>query len=322
MTRALLAIVALLLAGCASGPQLSFAIIGDMGYRASEEPQVENVLRELNAAPLAFVAHVGDLGSPLAGSCSDELLAKRLAQFRASAHPLVYTPGDNEWTDCHDGQGVKGGNPLERLAVVRAMFFKEEQSLGQRKLPLIRQGGAYRENARWEAGGVTFLTLHVVGSNNGLGRTPAGDEEWARRRDAVLAWLRTGFESARAAGARGVMVILHANMYPELPPFPGEGPKQPSGFAEVRAALESETRAFGRPVVLVHGDSHYFRVDKPLLVRRGGGVPVANFTRAESFGSPFIHWVHVSIDAGNPEVFTFRPRIVASNLRAGGAKSE
>jgi hypothetical protein len=111
------------------------------------------------------------------------------------------------------------------------------------------------------------------------------------------------------------MVILHANMYPELPPFPGEGPKRPSGFAEVRAAFEREARAFGKPVVLVHGDSHYFRVDKPLLVRRGGGVPVANLTRVEVFGSPFHHWVQVTMDAGNPEVFTFRPRLVEANTR-------
>jgi hypothetical protein len=150
----LAAALSLVLAGCASAQQFSFALIGDMGYRASEEPQLENVLREVNAAPLAFVAHVGDLGSPAAGSCTDELLAKRLAQFQALAHPLIYTPGDNEWTDCHDGQGVKGGNPLQRLPVVRGMFFKDEQSLGQRKLPLVRQAGITRENARWEMGGV------------------------------------------------------------------------------------------------------------------------------------------------------------------------
>jgi hypothetical protein len=311
----LAAALSLVLAGCASGPQVSFAIIGDMGYRASEEPLLENVLREVNAAPLAFVVHVGDLGSPLAGSCTDELLAKRLAQFQASAHPLIYTPGDNEWTDCHDGQGVKGGNPLQRLPVVRGMFFKDGQSLGQRKLPLVRQSGTYPENARWELGGVTFLTLHVVGSNNGLGRTPDGDEEHAKRRDATLAWLREGFADAKATAARAVMVILHANMYPELPPFPGEGPKQPSGFAEVRAALEKEARAFGRPVVLVHGDSHYFRVDKPLMIRRAGGAPLASFTRIEGFGSPFHHWVHVSIDPRDPEVFVVRPRIVEANTR-------
>ena len=312
MTRVLLAIFGFLFACGASAQSFSFALIGDTAYRPAEEPQLENMLREIDAEKLAFVVHIGDLGSPAAGSCSDELLARRLAQFQGLAHPLVYTPGDNEWTDCHDGQGVKGGQPLERLRVVRETFFKEPSSLGRRKLPLVRQSAAFPENARWEQGGVVFLTLHVVGSNNGLGRTREGDEEFVRRRDAAIAWLRAGFESARPA--RAVMLILHANMYPEFPPFPGEGPKQPSGFAEVRAALESEARAFGKPVALLHGDSHYFRVDKPLLLRRGGGAPLATLTRVESFGSPFHHWVQVTVDARDPEVFTFRPRIVAANV--------
>ena len=102
--------------------------------------------------------------------------ARRLSQFNASIHPLIYTPGDNEWTDCHDAQGTKGGNPLERLARLRSLFFADEQSLGRRKVTLTRQSRSsdpvfakYRENVRWDHGGVTFVTIHVVGSNNGLG---------------------------------------------------------------------------------------------------------------------------------------------------------
>ena len=90
------------------------------------------------------------------GACTDALRARRLAQFHASAHPLIYTPGDNEWTDCHEHKGVAGGDPLERLATLRTLFFPDEQSLGQRNIPLMRQSAArprfakYRENARWD----------------------------------------------------------------------------------------------------------------------------------------------------------------------------
>src|SRR5438552_812055 len=106
----------------------TFGLIGDLAYSPAEEPLLANVLAELNRTPLAFVVHVGDLGSPRAGSCTDELWARRLAQFRASANPLIYTPGDNEWTDCHAQQGVPGGDPLERLAKLRSLFFAGEQS--------------------------------------------------------------------------------------------------------------------------------------------------------------------------------------------------
>ena len=62
---------------------------------------------------LAFVVHDGDLksGSSL---CSDEVLRDMLDVFQASKTPLVYVPGDNEWTDCH--RASNGGyDPLERL---------------------------------------------------------------------------------------------------------------------------------------------------------------------------------------------------------------
>ena len=143
------AALALLIAGCASSPgaDFSFALIGDLGYTPAQEPMVDNLMRELNTEPLAFVVHDGDLGSPPNGSCTNELWTRRLAQFQASLHPLIYTPGDNEWTDCHAAEGAPGYEPFERLMALRATFFRTNASLGQRAIPLVRQAG-YPENAR------------------------------------------------------------------------------------------------------------------------------------------------------------------------------
>jgi hypothetical protein len=296
-------------------PPITFALIGDLGYTPAEEPALANVLADINRDTwLAFVVHVGDLASPRRG-CTDGVLEHRLEQFKTSAHPFIYTPGDNEWTDCHE-PAVKDGDPLERLTKVRAMFFNGERTLGLRTFPVNRQSegpafAKYRENARWELGGVTFLTLHVVGSNNGRGRTPEGNAEYAERNKANLAWLRQGFAHARATDARAIMVLQQANIFPEYAPFPGK-PAEPSGLAETRAVLQKEAAAFGKPVVLVHGDSHYFRIDKPMSPRPGGPV-MENFTRVEPFGSPYHHWVHVTIDPDDPNVFTFRPRMVPAN---------
>lgn len=301
----------------------TFAIIGCLGYRPEHEPWLENLLTELNKTPLAFVVHVGDLGAPPRGSCTNELWARRLAQFQASAHPLVYTPGDNEWTDCREPT-VKGGNPLERLAKLRTVFFHGDHTLGQRTFALTRQSqGAdpafakYRENVRWDFGGVTFVTLHVTGSNNGLGRTPEGDAEYGERNKANLAWLQQGFAHAKIRYSRAIVIMQQANLFPEFPPFPGT-PQNPSGFADLRVQLQKEATAFVKPVVLVHADSHFFRVDKPLSPRgvRDPNVTPAleNFTRVETFGAPYHHWVHVTADASDPNVFTFRPRLVAANV--------
>jgi hypothetical protein len=310
----------MLIGGCAHAPpaEMSFALIGDLGYTPEQEPMVNRVFADLNREPLAFVVHDGDLGSPPNGSCTDELWARRLAQFQASPHALIYTPGDNEWTDCHADEGAPGYEPLERLAALRRSFFASDRSLGQQTLALTRQSG-YPENVRWSMGEITFFTLHVVGSNNNRGRTAAGDAEYTARNAADIAWLREGFAAATAAGSRAVMIIQQANIFPQFPPFPGGGPKEPSGYTELRDALEREAIGFRRPVVLVHGDSHYFRVDKPLGFRpaRGGaGTPsLENFTRVETFGAPNHHWVQVLVSRDDPNVFTFRPRLVEGNIQ-------
>jgi hypothetical protein len=213
---------------------------------------------------------------------------------------------------------------MERLADLRAMFFTSDQTLGRRTFTVARQSqntdpvlAKYRENIRWDMGGVTFLTLHVVASNNGLGRTPEGDAEYVERNQANLEWLRHGFEHATARGSRALMVIQQANLFPMFSPFPGN-PQKSTGFSEIREELRKESKAFGKPVALIHGDSHFFRIDKPLSPMRVRNQPVKteleNFTRVETFGSPYAHWVHVTVDPDDPNVFTFRQRIVDANV--------
>jgi hypothetical protein len=307
------------------GPRsLIFGLFGDLAYNPAEEPLLQNVLDDLNKNRLDFVVHLGDLSSPRF-ACTDELLTRRLAQFRASAHPLVFTPGDNDWTDCHQGQNVAGADPLDRLAKVRGMFFEGEQSLGQRTMPLMRQSrssdptlGKYRENVRWEAGGATFVTLHIPGSNNGLGRSSDGDAEYAERNKANLNWLREAFEQAKSSNSRAIMIIQQANIFPAHFPNAGSPANDPHGFTDIRNLIEKETIAFGKPVVLVHGDSHFFRIDKPLPIRVQGSpvLPaLENFTRVETFGSPNHHWVQVMVDPDDPNVFVFRQRIVSANVQ-------
>ncbi|MGZ5090188.1 MAG: metallophosphoesterase [Burkholderiales bacterium] len=324
-------LLALIFSGCASiggsesepGPStFTFALIGDLAYVPEQEPAMDNVLSDISAAPLEFVVHVGDLAHPRFGSCTNELWARRFVQFQRVAHPLIYTPGDNDWTDCHEGEGAKGFDPFERLQSLRKLFFQGRQSLGRRTITLTRQSESsdpalqkYRENVRWTRGGVTFLTVHVVGSNNGLGRTAEGDAEYAERTRANLQWLREGFEYAKANRSRAVMVLQQANFFFDATPTATPHDMQPSGFAEIRAALEAETIAFGKPVVLVHGDTHYFRIDKPFGSTPDGRTPaLENFTRVETFGVPNHHWLQVTVEPDDPNVFTFRERIVDANL--------
>lgn len=278
------------------------------------------MIDDLNATPtLAFVVHDGDLWGEGPLECSDERYADRFALFESLVHPLIYTPGDNDWTDCWNQRFRTSYDPLERLGKVREVFFSDEFSLGQRRIRLTRQSEdprfvTYSENARWTWGGVTFLTLHLVGSNNNLGRTPEGDTEWAERTAANVAWLRAGFETARTSNSRGIAIVTQANPRFERPP------EDRVAFNDVLDALREETIASGRPVLFVHGDTHYFRVDQPMIVEGfrppapGNPPSVGNFTRLETFGTPDHHWVRVTVDYADTALFVIRPKIVEQNL--------
>jgi hypothetical protein len=290
--------------GSGDRSRFEFALIGDVPYTAIHETQYENMLAEINGEHVAFTVHDGDIksGSTL---CADAVYTTELARFERFQRPLIYTPGDNEWTDCHRANNGSY-DPLERLTLLRSVLFADPAtSHGVRELELTHQGPAYPENARWAYGRVTFATIHVVGSNNNLGRTPENDAEYAARNTANRAWLSETFDQATAAGNRGIMFVIQAN------PFEANT-AVPSGFDDFINTLRQETLAFDGQVVLVHGDTHTIRIDKPLLT--DAGVRIENFTRVETFGNPDAHWVRVSVDAHDPEVFSYQMEIVAANV--------
>jgi hypothetical protein len=322
------------LVGCSSLPALNtsgkfqIGLMGDQHYDAKSSAQFPNIMADMNRADLAFVVHVGDIGSPNFGSCKDETFYKRRDEFNQSRHPLIFTPGDNEWTDCHEA-GIP--DSLERLSKVREVFFQNDQTLGKRTFSLDQQSNdsrytKYRENARWVIGNVVFVTLHIPGSNNNFGRTPQMDAEYVERNAANLAWMKQSFDYAKKNNNLGMMILIQGN-----PQFQDTWPqrrssvlslappsKKVSGYAEFLSSLQNEVLAYNKPIALVHGDSHYFRVDKPLIVNdksgAGRGRVIENFTRVELFGYPEAHWVRATVDPSDPNLFSFQPAMVKENF--------
>lgn len=306
-----------------------FGLIGDQQYNRESVAKFPNLMEEVNRAHLAFVVHVGDFHGKFS-RCDDRLFKQRKEQFDTSTHPFIYTPGDNEWADCHTPK-TGGYDTTERLAALREIFFQGAQTLGQRKLTVTRQSDSpqfskFRENVRWRYGGVLFVTLHMVGSNNNLGRTPEADAEYRERNAANLAWLKEAFNVARRQDSKAVAIFMQADPFFEYR-LPSKrvrrlgirpAPKRPSGYTDFMSVLEQEVVAYGKKVVLLHGDTHYFRVDKPLFRGNeagpgGFGRQIENFTRVETFGFPESHWVRVVVDPDDPSVFTFKEQIVDKN---------
>ncbi len=312
--------VALLLCSAAQVPAagFDFAAIGDLPYSETDSLRFPLLRERIDAEDLAFVLHVGDFKG---GSrpCADAALESRLRMFSRFRHPVVLLPGDNEWTDCHR-EKAGSWKPLERLARLRALFFTPPgRVLGGGSLSLVSQAAdparaEFPEHVRWSREGVVFVALHIVGSRNALAgfpaRTPEDDAEVARRTGAAIAWMREGFRVARETDAPGLLIAMHGN-----PHFESDQEADPPGpYTGFLRALSGETSAFRRPVLLVHGDYHYFRLDKPLTGPESGRR-LDNFTRLEVFGSPHMHWVRVQVDPGDPQVFRFRQEIVPEHAR-------
>lgn len=292
----------------------TFAAVGCMPYARHQGSTAAfaRVIAEINRRTPAFTVHLGDiLGSD--ERCTDELLLRRRAEFDSFESALVYTPGDNEWTDTHSEKAGRF-NPLERLARIRALFFSEERSRGRRPLPLVtqRRDPAHRsfvENARWTIGGVMFATVHVVGShNNHQTVVPGAIEEWRMRDAADAAWVKQVFTAAREGSAPGVALFFQAD------PFAADRgrPDYDAGFVTFLRTVESEARAFGRPVLLVHADEHRYRLE-PSMRFTAEGEPVANVTRLETFGAQNFHGVMVVVDPASAPVFAAGPLIVPGN---------
>ncbi|MBL8408657.1 MAG: metallophosphoesterase [Candidatus Accumulibacter phosphatis] len=290
----------LLLAGSVHAETWRFAVIGDTPYSAYERSELPRMLDDIADEHPGLIVHAGDFKDSRT-ICSDELFRDRRALFAASRVPLLYVVGDNEWTDCRQ---LPAGHfdPLERLQKLRELFFAEPQSLGRQTLPVEQQANT-PEHLRWRLGPVLFLSLNVPGPNNhfGMGSTPSG--EYLARNPVLIDWLQQGFAVARREQAAGIVIVMQAN-----PGFKHHAAGLThAGYRDLLETLRMETLAFPGQVLLVHGDTHWQRIDQPLRHPKTK-LPISNFTRLETFGYPVMGWVKVIIDDQLPQLFRFEVR--------------
>lgn len=289
----------------AAGEPFAFALMGDMPYGEEEEQPVAEMIDGINHQAVEFVVHVGDIKNGHS-PCSDELFRDRLDLFSRSRHPFIYTPGDNEWTDCYrwsDGSY----DPVERLGRLREIFFPDEFSLGHSRLKLERQSkdadfAEYRENARWTMHHVVFATINAPGSNNNYGRSAPSDAEYRRRNSANKRWLRKAFAESRKPGVLGLAIFFQADPKFERMTRYQRG----SGYRDMMALISAETRTLKKPVMVGHGDIHRYRVDRPLRDMQSGAA-IDNLLRVETYGSPSIGWVRVTVDPADAQLFRAEP---------------
>ncbi len=303
-----------------SSSPLTYAVIGDTPYG---RPQLDNFAAdaaEINADPsVRRVIHLGDIKNG-SSRCDNSYFATVRAGFDAFADPLVYTPGDNEWTDCH--RANNGAYlPTERLAVIRQTFFPTPgRTLGRRSARVSTRAAPYVENVCWSRAGVVLGTLNVASSNNdwapwfgAASQTQAQIDESTARNAADLAWLGRIFASAIRSDAPAVVIGIQADMWDPFFSGANANPAQFDHFTDIVRELSTLSRAFGRPVLLLNGDSHVYTDERPLADATkpyqksmyGLTQDVPNLRRITVNGSttPCHEWLKLRIDPRSDDVF-------------------
>ena len=291
-----------------SANPVTLAVIGDVPYGPAQEASFHELIDAINDDPKVRVAaHVGDIKSG-STTCDDDRFAAVAAAFETFDDPLVYTPGDNEWTDCHR-RNNGAYNPLERLDAIRDVFFADPGSaLGGRPMTVDAQDG-YPENVRWQEARVVFAAVHVVGSNNGLAPwtglgesapTPEQEDEVAGRVAAALDWIDDAFDQAESQGSLGVVLAMQADTWDPAPT---------SAQQAIVDRIADRTAGFDGEVLLLQGDSHEYVADNPL--------GLDNFTRIVVHGEtlPF-EYLRLTIDPRREALFSWE-RVQVPAVEAG-----
>jgi hypothetical protein len=320
--------------------KFSLALIGDMPYDTTGQLQTPAVIKDINDSGVDFSLFDGDTMSGKGDMCTDANYTRiKTDFFDQFSKPVFYSIGDNEWTDCD--RPVKGAyDPIERLAKVRSVFFKDANgnyiTLGKGSLAgvQIQHDPNYPELQLFTYKKITFIIPHIPGSADNAAVTSDkyktyndlakdGDAaEYTARDAADVAWIQKGFQTAKDNGSNGVIIVEQANLDWEgyLAGTAAPNNEYTAAFDNVKQAILTGTLAFNKPVLLQNGDEHWYQVDMPMnetagkLVQRDKGALVTNFTRVQTFGSGFNHWVQLDIDPSNPLLWTITPKLVKSNI--------
>ncbi|NBP40081.1 MAG: hypothetical protein EBS54_08170 [Betaproteobacteria bacterium] len=288
-----------------SSSPFSVALIGDSPYGAAYGDTAQLKANPAFIAAvgrdttLSMALHVGDIHSGKE-FCTESFNRTIFDQWKAFTLPLVYVPGDNEWADCHkakegggtysastgsinyvttDGGSYAKGDPIANLALIRSIFFSTPgKTLGaamEVRSQAVDYDRAYPsdaqfvENTWFEKNSVVFMTLNIPGGSNNdndiwYGAPTMSDaqkQEVATRTAANLRWIDSVFSKAMAINATAVLIQVQADMWDQ----DGVNKVHLTEYKQFIDKIASNTKAFGKPVLLVNGDSHNYRSDNPLL---------------------------------------------------------
>jgi hypothetical protein len=297
-----------------SPSSFKFVALGDMPYNIPDDYQrYERLINAVNHTKPSFSIFIGDTKS---GStpCSDEYNQKVKSYFNQFNAPLIYSIGDNEWTDCH--RPLAGSyDPIERLEGIRATFFSSRKTLGKKQFDLVRQADIdpqfkkYVENSYWLKNKFIFVNLNIPGSNNNYERDESAKAEYRDRNRANISWINHIFSMAKSFDVIGIVLAYQADMFYT----PSQATSPESGYRDTLILLSQRASELKKPILLIHGDSHRLIIDQPLKTPDQKGI-LENVLRLEVMGAEQIQAVEINVNPQSAQPFTFKPLILRENM--------
>jgi hypothetical protein len=224
-----------------------FAVIGHAFRKRSDEAALSRAIEDTDADNLGFVV-VNGIKSP-SEACSDDLYERRRQLLAKAKNGLVLSLSASDWAECRHPDGRSAA--IERLARFRELFFEDDASLGNTRIPLMRESTtskfrSYAENARWEIGNIQFATVNLPADNNHYLLAAGRNSEFEDRLIANRYWLHRVFYAAARQKMAGIVLFCDAN--PMMPP---QNVRR-DGFAEVRRQIQTLAAHYPGRVLLVH----------------------------------------------------------------------
>ena len=298
------AVTAVMAAGPAQAAQpavrgFQFGVIGHSFKSGPDESVLKRAIADATQIAPAFIVATGIKAS--SEPCSDRLYAQRRALLNEAAPPMIVSLAGSDWSACVNSIGRS--NAIERLNRLRELFYADDESLGERRLPMTRLSASakfrsYAENAHWEYGKVLFATINLPANNNHFRAEAGRNSEYEDRLVANRAWLHRLFTLAERQKMQGLVLFSDGDVGAQaegglsalLPSFQS---KQ-DGFAEPRRQIRAMAENFKGKVLLV--DTQSGAGTEPAIVWRGnlGHLSLA------------AEWAEVRVAPGTAALFTLK----------------
>jgi len=277
----------------------SFGVIAKPFKAAAGENMVRGAVTESDADNLAFVVANGVKAGD--ESCSDEVYQNRRSLFEGAKNGLIVSVTASDWAQCVNAKNRSIST--ERLSRLRDLFFADEFSFGDSKIPLVHQSTMpkfrmYAENMHWRIGDVMFATVNLPSNNNNYLTAAGRNSEFEDRQIANNDWLKRIFLTAKISKLDGVVIFCDGNplIHVEHSSFFSSASKR-EGFADIRKQITAFAGKFQGKILIVHSD-----LDARRMSNANGITWKANIGTLHTEAP----WIKITVDPAQPQLFAMK----------------